>query len=103
MSDVLTYRLENGDIQFEMDQNRIFIVSIWVDANGHRRKGVGTRLLKEILRLADMFNLAVRLYAQASEADRDVAISQENLVAFYERFGFITTVSPEMYRKPKVS
>lgn len=55
------------------------VASLYV-RGGHMRRGVGSRLLKEIVHMADTFNTR-RLYAEASDFSRPV----------FERGGFSLT------------
>lgn len=88
---------EHGHICFDLQEERIYIQLLWVDED-HRRKGLGTKMLKELLELADRLYLAVELNARGD-------ISPDALIGFYSRHDFqVVDDTPwinRMWRSPR--
>jgi GNAT superfamily N-acetyltransferase len=81
---------------------------IWIIVQ-HRKRGIGTAIMRELCQFADRHAAEIRL-KPASKVDYAATTSRARLVRFYKRFGFIRdrghpfefTAIPVLTRKPIV-
>lgn len=74
------------------DSKTIFLEYIRVKKEG---EGAGTKVMKSICNIADMFGKAIELVPSS-----EFGSNYERLLGFYSRFGFKFKDSSVMYRKP---
>ena len=84
---------------------RIELARIQVTKKGQRNKGLGTLAMKDLVKIADEFEIMISLSPSTDYG----ASSIGRLTAFYKRFGFVENngrnalfqISDSMYRIPR--
>lgn len=87
---------KSGFLKYTIEENEIILDLIKVEK---KRKGVGSKLISRLKKIAEKKNLPIGLYAEP----QDNSISEFDLVRFYEKNGFCQDVDSDgklMIRKP---
>ena len=76
--------INGGFLNYTIEKNEITLDLVCVT---EQRKGLGTKLVKELQKIAREKNLKIGLYAEPC-ALCDTIISEDDLFSFYEKLGF---------------
>lgn len=71
-----------------------WLTDVWVDPD-HRRKGLATRLLNEALAAHPNEAIYLTVHGYTNQP-----LSDEQLITWYGRFGFVATGTPGVMRRP---
>lgn len=95
---------ERDYLNVSLDKKQGHIEGIYV-SDDNRRKGVGTALLRALIKDADKRGWTLTL--QVSASDGRYGMTNTRLTRWYEQYGFVSTtkdkkIHPVMKRKPHV-
>lgn len=76
--------LINDNLDFESIQDKLFKLTHWFEPTDYRRKGLGTYLLKSIIKLAKTQGIK-EIYGSLTEQDIE---ANPNLINWYQKYGF---------------
>lgn len=98
----LKYNKYLEDLMFYYDDsiNGIFLSDLYIK-NQYKGQGYGTKIMNELIKFADIYNMAISLIPVSENT------SSEKLIEFYKKFGFIENEGNplfddmSMYRLPQ--
>ena len=98
----LKYNKYLEDLMFYYDDsiNGIFLSDLYIK-NEYKGQGYGTKIMNELIKFADIYNMAISLIPVSENT------SSEKLIEFYKKFGFIENEGNplfddmSMYRLPQ--
>lgn len=98
----LKYNKYLEDLMFYYDDsiNGIFLSDLYIK-NEYKGQGYGTKIMNELIKFADIYNMSISLIPVSENA------SSEKLIEFYKKFGFIENEGNplfddmSMYRLPQ--
>jgi GNAT superfamily N-acetyltransferase len=76
--------IDRVELYFDDTNNSIFLSDMYIRAE-YRGKGVGTKIMNDIINLSDEMNLPVVLIPEPEEN----SMTQKQLINFYKKFGFV--------------
>ena len=85
-SEVVTFEYESARCTVLMKNGRGFVSHVYAKT---RSQGHGTGLLKLVIEFADKNGLELYLYARGYGGPVQTMLNSEQLIRFYENFGFV--------------
>lgn len=83
--------IQEVGIYFESSNNSLFISDMYIKPE-YRGKGVGSRVMADIINYADKVKLPLVLIPDPSED----GMTRNQLIAFYKKFGFVVNTGKKM-------
>jgi GNAT superfamily N-acetyltransferase len=83
--------IKRVELYFDDTNNSIFLSDMYIQPE-YRGKGIGTKIMNDIINISDEMNLPVVLIPEPEEN----SMSQRQLINFYKKFGFIINRGDKM-------